>query len=693
MKRQDATHASSADAALPGAARWFTLRAVLVGFAGLTVICALTSYNDHTLANTPLIGNYLPVSVVLLTFLFVVLVNGPLMRYRPAWAMGSGELLVAFSILLVGCSVPGSGLVRYLVPSWVMPVALGRQYPEFQELFLEMGLPAWLFPTFGTDDRRAWATDPVVTGFEQRWNADGGYPYFAFLRPLLTWGVFVFAFFGGLLSMVLVVRRQWVENERLPFPLAQIQLALIAPPPRGRWLNDTLGRSSFWLALGAVVLLHVYNGLMQYLRQDEIVIPTGFNLQTLFTERPLSFVEGSLFRANLYLTAAAVTFFLNRAVGFSLWAFFIAQQLVRMWLGTATGDPTIRGQSDLHFGGLLAFAVMVVWSGRRHYGPVFAKALWPWGGSRKGSVPAGDDAVFAARAMLACMAVMAAWLALAGVVWWAAALLVVLLFMLFLTLTRFVAEVGLIHAQHQLAVNRPFLFADQVGLGKVVPVKTYYLSTLLQGVYFDARETLPVYASHALRLADETPSPSPRRQRLKLVGLFAAVLLFSYIVSVFFHLRNEYTHAVTLDGRNQYPIDLWGGRGCWEWMVVNPTLTYHRSATAPPHDPLTWFTGGFAAVLLLYIGRLTFPSWPLHPIGLLMVGSYPLNTLWLSFFVGWLAKVLVVRFGGTELYAAAKPVAIGIIVGESLAAALWMLTAMLLAEAHLPLRPVPILPP
>ena len=672
-------------------ARALTLRAVVSGLLGLSLICGLVSYNDYTLKNTPLIGNYLPIGVVLLTFLFVVFVNGPLSRFAPRWAFSGGELCVMFSVILVGCSVPASGLVRYLVPSWVMPVALGRQYPEFADLFLKMGLPDWMFPVFRSSDRSTWFTDPIVTGYETRWNADGGIPYGAFVRPFLTWGVFVFAFFGGLLSMVLVVRRQWVENERLPFPLAQIQMALIAPPERGKWLNETLSNKLFWLAFGAVFLLHGYNGLMLYFKQDAATITTGFDLQKLFTEPPFNYVEASFFKSNLFFTAAAVTFFLNRAVGFSLWFFYIFQQMTRVWLGEATGDPNIPGQADVHFGGLMAFAMMILWAGRKHYKSVLGEALYL--SPRDRSEHMYGSPAMAARVLLGCMAVMVGWLWMAGATVPGAVVMVLLLFILFLTLTRFVAEVGLIHAQHQVPVQRPFSFLDQIGLGKLVPIKTYYLGTQLQGIYFDARETLPVYASHSLKLADDALEGTRRGERLRLVWLFVFVLGFSYTLSVFFHLRNEYTYAATLDGTNAFPIDNWGGRGCWEWMTVNPTLSYHRSSTMVAHNPLGWFAGGFVAVTALYAGRLMFPGWPLHPIGLLMVGSYPMSTLWFSFFVGWVAKVIVVRFGGTELYTRAKPMAIGLIVGEALAAAMWMATAVVLVQMKLPITPVRILPP
>ena len=57
--------------------------------------------------------------------------------------------------------------------------------------------------------------------------------------------------------MIAIVRKQWFENERLAFPLAQIQLALVDQPPRGRWLNELMRRRSFWIAFFAFWAIQV----------------------------------------------------------------------------------------------------------------------------------------------------------------------------------------------------------------------------------------------------------------------------------------------------------------------------------------------------------------------------------------------------------------------------------------------------
>ena len=55
-----------------------TLRSISLGLLGGILICCLAPYNDFVVNNTYLIGNSLPVVVVMILFGLAVLVNGPL---------------------------------------------------------------------------------------------------------------------------------------------------------------------------------------------------------------------------------------------------------------------------------------------------------------------------------------------------------------------------------------------------------------------------------------------------------------------------------------------------------------------------------------------------------------------------------------------------------------------------------------
>ena len=95
-----------------------------------------------------------------------------------------------------------------------------------------------------------------------------------------------------------------------------------------------------------------------------------------------------------------------------------------------------------------------------------------------------------------------------------------------------------------------------------------------------------------------------------------------------------------------------------------------RSADSP--DPVRAgplaYAFGFAFSLFLASMRTRFVWWPFHPVGYLVSGSFGLFRLWLPIFVTWLAKTLILRYGGLEWYRRARPFFFGLIFGEFLVA-------------------------
>ena len=79
-------------------------------------------------------------------------------------------------------------------------------------------------------------------------------------------------------------------------------------------------------------------------------------------------------------------------------------------------------------------------------------------------------------------------------------------------------------------------------------------------------------------------------------------------------------------------------------------------------------------------------------VGFILMASYTAFAAWASIMLGWLIKVLVLRYGGNRLYIALKPVAISLLVGE---AAMILLFAAIRAVATLmghKLEPIHLIP-
>src|SRR4051812_44204892 len=236
------------------------LRSIALGLFGVIFICALTPYNDWAVFNTYFVGNYLPVGLLMVMISFIMLVNAPISKWMPDRAFSGGELAVAMGMMLVSCAVPGSGLMRYLPGTLVGIQHQANINSDYLRVLREAELPQWIWPTLSSSDIAARTNDPVIANFVNRAPVQGNtflahvraVPWSAWMQPALTWGILVAALSGALLCMAVIVRRQWVENERLPFPIAQVYLSLIEPPPRGKAFNALFRARGFWIAFAGV---------------------------------------------------------------------------------------------------------------------------------------------------------------------------------------------------------------------------------------------------------------------------------------------------------------------------------------------------------------------------------------------------------------------------------------------------------
>jgi hypothetical protein len=561
-------------------------------------------------------------------------------------------------------------------------------------LLESLGLPRWMFPSFAGEGPRRWANDPIVQGFIGRWtHSDKPIPYAAWIVPMLSWGVFTFALYGALLCMVTIVRRQWFENERLPFPLAQIQLSLVDQPRPGRWLNELMRRRSFWLAFGAIFALHVWNGLARYFPGVFPEIWVWYDFHRLMTEPPWVYADPKLKDAAIFFSALGATYFVSGPVAFSLWFFFILNNVARFIKGSWTNEPDNYGAMDEHLGGLIAFALVILWVGRRHWRLVIAQAFR---GVREGE-PRDRYLSYPAAfwGFVACTGVTIGFLWLAGMTLIGAAVTMVIVLTGFLLITRIIAETGLIHGQIYISFLKPWvLIASYAKSGPwlhPVPVKDFYLGAMVEVQHYDYREVMPVYATHGMKVADQTIAGDRRTGRM-LIALLALALIVGYFTSFFSMLWTEHHHAWTKDVSAKMPINEHGVQGLPQGKLVMYPMSYDEGQYYLRHDPLAHIGFGFGFTALLGFLRLRYAWWPLHPIGFLMIGTFPGAHLWLSIFLGWLAKTLIVRFGGPRAYVEAKPFFLGLIVGESAAAGFWLLMGIGLSALGLPYRVVNIMP-
>lgn len=72
------------------------------------------------------------------------------------------------------------------------------------------------------------------------------------------------------------------------------------------------------------------------------------------------------------------------------------------------------------------------------------------------------------------------------------------------------------------------------------------------------------------------------------------------------------------------------------------------------------------------LARLRLAWWPIHPVIFVVLGSWGIARIGVSFLLGWAITSAVVRLGGAQAHRALIPLMAGVIAGELLMALAWM---------------------
>ncbi len=664
------------------------LTAVLIGLIGSCIVWVVTPYNNFVLAAGFISDSYLPVAALFLFLVLVLLINPVLRRFTPRLVLSRGQLIVILGILLVASVLPGQGLHRILPHAIAYTNLEVSRSPELVALYEEAGIRQWLFPAALEYDYHA----PVVEYFVTELPPDEPIPWMAWISgPVPAWMLLMLALWLMMAGLALVVLPQWRENERLSFPLLTVMEPMVDRPQGDRLFPELFYSKMFWIAAGVVFVLHLLMGLNSYYPERIPAIPLSWNLQNLFADDPLRSLPGHIHTNQIYFLFLGVAFFMPARIGFSIW-FFVLAYGVYVMIGNAYlpifSTETVR---DHRWGAMVVLTIAIIWLGRLHWARV-ARCM-----VRAANVAADRrDRIAGWTFVAGCFAIFL-WLVIVGRVqfWWALFLLGYAVSCALL-ISRIVAETGVPFLRLDTGGQVPFLKIIGTHLAELkmlwfLSPATLFFSTIITVLVEQASRVSPsVMLLHAHALGEKL---GPRRQG-KLATTLILVLLIGFVVCGAAHLYYGYNHGGSLDGLER-PLSEWGSQ---RFNPANTDLRrYSDGHFALPYfqNPDRWHLGfghaAFGAVLagVLYWLCLKSPVWPLHPVGILMAGTFFGNQAWVSIFFGWLFKVLLLRYGGALVYRSVKPLVLGLILGEVIAIAFWAIEPVVriwLGDIYIPLE-------
>ena len=720
--------------------RAMTWRAVGIGLFLVAVIAVLTPINDWYLNNTFFYSQHLPVGVLLLVVLFGLGINPLLGRFR----LRAGEMLVVTGMLLVLGGVVSSGLNRVFVGVIAGPARLAASGTEIAALVPEEGPGAFpRGPYLGLrQSGRPDATDPehryVVDGFWSglgsaqpavrhratvTWSDGGGPPttalaldagaggtdldlaspvglalagqrvgarvpgpggqlvVIAIEPPPIPWAPWAWALLHWtpllgsalicFLAMAALVRQQWVHHERLPYPIANVLATYLDDPAPGQRLAPIFRQRSFWIGFAVAALVLTSQGLSAY-GWNAFPIPTTLDLNPTLQGPPWNQVWSGygLYTLRIFFSIVALTFFLPTDLSLSLWLFYVLTNVVTAILRSSGVPVEWQDPSTATIGGYVIEVILVLWIGRTYYLRVLRAAF--------GLARDPDLRVVAVYAWLffAGLAGLIATMVAYGAPVGYAGLAAMVYLGTALVLARLIAEAGIPFLNSPTWWDSSNVIFSLTGFA--LPAAALLpLTMLAQTLTGDSREHVLPFATNAEWLGERAGV-----RRLPWTLLLLVVLALGTVIAGVTMLVLTYQR----DGMNNL-------NDLWKRTLMSGAGPLNSAASGGSvQDPQrTWTLYGIGAGITggLGVARLAWAWWPLHPLGYLASATFATSMVWFSFFVGWLLKSGVMRYGGMQLYRWMKPVAYGLIAGEAAIAGIFLILGLLNAAFGWGLPPAP----
>ncbi|MEE2659113.1 MAG: DUF6785 family protein [Candidatus Latescibacterota bacterium] len=557
------------------------------------------------------------------------------------FALNRSELVLVYAMLLIVSAICTMGLAEQILPI----ITAIFYFASPQNLWAERLFP-YLPGALVVDDGNGSQL------FFEGLGPEDQIPYGSWVEPLMWWALFLVSLYVTMVCVAVILRRQWMERERLPYPIAQVGLAMIRAEESGEVVNRFFRRPSMWVGFSLPMLVGSLLALHRY--------DPGF---------PVIPLQWSVILGHqsimLYISFAVLGFsyFINSNIAAGIWFFHLLSKGQREVLAMAGMTSTQRlnfGVLDfplLGYQGLGALLVMVLvglWVGRGHYSQVLGKAL-----GRRPEVSDADEIVSYRGAVLGAVggvAVMVVWLWLMGTPLPVAVLFLIVALLIFVGITRIVAEAGL------AVVRAPMIAPDLMvqGIGSSVLGPAGVLNMSLAFIWAaDVRVFVMATCSNALKMIEEM---EPRARRVvfwaMVLALFVGTLGSFWMI---FHMA--YRH---------------GGINLSNWFFQGlPAAAYNMAVRSVEPTGTDWlgigFLGGGGLVMLVMMWlRQRFMWWPVHPLGFPIGANAMMNHVWFNVFIAWLLKRFVLKYGGPSVYRESQNFFLGLIAGQVFCNGMWL---------------------
>ncbi len=632
-----------------------TLRSFLIGIVCVIVLCAITPYNNHYVSGSAyLSNNHLPLGPLLFIVLILLINNGVKRIYAKA-ALNYTELIVIWCMMLITVAIPSKAFAEYLLPDLVASYYLATEENEWEDIFHQY-IPLWLTPK-----------DRYAIMYFYKGSPTRGIPWQSWSKPILIWSTYALMLYAMMYCLSVMLRKQWIEHEKLTFPLVQLPAEIIKEPYQDKFFNSFFRNPVMWTGFGISGFIHVLNGFNIYFPYIPKV-STRFSLDPFLTEKPWNMLQP--FPITFQPSVIGVTFITNR-VSFSVWFFYMFYKFQCFMAGIfglrLTSSPGEFGfthtfASHQEMGAFIVLTIFLLWRAKQHLRNVFR-------GVFRNANDLDEPLSYRSTFIVLIVSIMAqVFLSqLMGMTFLIAFLITIIFGIMSFIFTWQVSSAGILRVD---STFEPMMTLITIMGGRRIGAGNLTIDSIQTRGFRTDISQLPMPSMMNIFKISNIPTLN---KRLLTLCLLLAVLI-AFLVSSYFFILLSYKYG----GENLTPWNYQDGpRGAYESLVYRIT-----NPTEQNLSDLGFIFFGAVFTTFIMIMYHKFLWWPFHPIGCTTGSSWGVREMLFSIFLGWFLKSVILRYSGLKGYRSMYPLFLGLIFGEYTIGGFWLIIGLFTGKGY-----------
>jgi hypothetical protein len=534
------------------------------------------------------------------------------------------EFLLSYIVLTCTQPIIGFGGLRFLIPAmgWL------SYYSTTQ--------PQWMSYLPGLSSLPVLHDAEAIRGLYK----GGAVPWQAWAIPIGFWSAVLLLLNGAWLGLAALIHRIWIHYERLTFPITTLPLEMTGAAHGPFRQPLFLLGAAIPIVLQSLLVLHDWYPAVPAMQLKVFDIRDA-----LFTSSPWNSIPN--LGISFYPMAIGLGYFMPSSISLSCLVFWVLIRLAYP-IGSMAGiEAAGAGATRFPYpfeqgaGAWIAFALLAL-AGVRHHWSHLLQAAGPV--ERRSIHGLGAMAVscMALVAAMACGTGISPWIGIGSVVIYAANVL---------SGARVRAEAGGVWTFSPVTWTPGRITAEVFG-GPHGGPRPMVAGAMFDLVYVDIRgQSLP-FLMEALKVGETVGIRW--RSVLLWVGLMSlTALAFGW----WFSLQQFYSVGAATAKSNAYAlVKVQIGMGEMQTMALRRAGFDYAGGVA--------MLFGAAATAALALLRTRFIGFPLHPVGYVLCNTFTMNSFFVPTLIAWVAKTLVLRYGGQGLYHRSLAFFVGLTIGD-----------------------------